>query len=430
MKYECLHSLLKKSRTAKNCGLSMNMSPIYLDHHATTPLDARVLEAMLPYLSDRFGNPASRNHLFGWQAEEAVELARVQVAGMISANQKEIVFTSGATESVNLALKGVAEAYRYKGNHIITDAAEHRCVLDSCAYLEKQGFDITILPVKKDGTVDPDEVKRAITGKTILISIMMANNEIGSINPISEIGAMARAHNILFHSDVAQTVGKIAVDVNELNLDLASMSGHKFYGPKGIGALFVRQKNPRVKLIAQMDGGGHERAMRSGTLNVPGIVGLGKGAELSQSEFEDNFWHNVELRNKLYHAVVTNLDSCHINGAEIESAEHLKKFGSANRASKIIKRLPNNLNISFTQVKAESIMMAMKNVAFSSGSACSSAMPEPSHVLRAIGIGDEQAKSSLRFGVGRTNTVEEIEYVAKRLIEVITTLRKEAIHIQ
>ncbi|KAB2881049.1 aminotransferase class V-fold PLP-dependent enzyme [bacterium] len=406
----------------------MGHLPIYLDHHATTPLDKRVLDAMMPYLTDRFGNAASRNHVFGWQAEEAVELARADVAELIGADKKEIIFTGGATESINLALKGVAEAYASKGNHIITAVAEHRCVLDSCKHLEKSGFEITVLPVRNDGTVDPEQVRSAITDRTILISVMMANNEIGSINPIQKIGEVAREKNILFHSDIVQAVGKVSVDVNELNLDLASLSAHKFYGPKGVGALFVRQKNPRVKLVAQMDGGGHEKEMRSGTLNVPGIIGLGRAALLCKAEFDNNFWHYFNLRNKLYEAVVTELDSIHLNGPEIETPEVLKKVGTANEASKKIKRLPNNLNISFEQTKSESIMIAMKEVAMSSGSACTSALPEPSHVLRAIGISDELAKASLRFGIGRTNTLEEIEFVGRRLVDVVTKLRSEPQH--
>ncbi|MBL7995394.1 aminotransferase class V-fold PLP-dependent enzyme [bacterium] len=407
----------------------MSHLPIYLDHHATTPLDARVLDAMMPYLTDRFGNAASRNHVFGWQAEEAVELARAEVAMLIGADKKEIIFTSGATESINLALKGVAEAYVSKGNHIITNAAEHRCVLDTCNHLKKLGFDITILSVRKDGTVDPDDVRKAITDKTILISIMMANNEIGSINPIQKIGEVAREKNIFFHSDIVQAAGKISVDVNDLNLDLASISAHKFHGPKGVGALFVRQKNPRIKPIAQMDGGGHEKEMRSGTLNVPGIVGLGKAAFLCKSEFDSDFWHDFNLRNKLYETIVKQLDQFHLNGAEIDSADMIKKFNSAEEASKHIRRLPNNLNISFEQTKSESIMIAMKEVAMSSGSACTSALPEPSHVLRAVGISDELAKGSLRFGIGRTNTPEEIDYVGRRLVEVVKKLRSESLHV-
>jgi cysteine desulfurase len=407
----------------------MSVPYIYLDHHATTPLDPRVLDAMMPYLKDRFGNAASRDHLFGWQAEEAVEQARMQVAELIGADKKEIVFTSGATESNNLALKGVAEAYSAKGNHIITNEAEHRCILDVCAHLQKQGCEITVLAVRKDGTVDPNEVRKAITPRTILISVMMANNEIGSINPLKEIGAIAREKNILFHSDIAQATGKIAVDVNEFNLDMASISAHKIYGPKGVGALFVRRKNPRVKLIAQMDGGGHESEMRSGTLNVPGIVGMGKAAELCKLDFGKNFRHYTELRNKLYETLVTHLDGCHLNGAEIENSDDLKDPLSLYEASKKIKRLPNNLNMSFDHTKAGSIMVAAKEIAMSSGSACTSALPEPSHVLQAIGVDDERAKASLRFGIGRFNTMQEIDYAANRLIEIISMLRKNSTHI-
>ena len=406
----------------------MSISNIYIDHHATTPLDPRVLDAMMPYLTNRFGNAASRDHLFGWQAEEAVELARAQVAELVGADKKEILFTSGATESNNLALKGAAEAYAAKGNHIIINAAEHRSVLDVCKHLEIQGYEITSLPVSRVGTVDPEEVRKAVTPRTILISVMMANNEIGCVNPLKEIGVIAREKNILFHSDIAQAAGKIAVDVNELNMDMASVSGHKIYGPKGVGALFVRQKGPRVKLIAQMDGGGHEKGMRSGTLNVPGIVGLGKAAELCRLDFNKNFLHYVELRNKLYETLVTNLDGCHLNGPGIEKLEKLKDPLSIYEASKSIKRLPNNLNVSFDHTKAGSIMVAAKEIAMSSGSACTSALPEPSHVLRAIGVDDERAKASLRFGVGRFNTAEEIDYAGKRLIEVISMLRKNSAH--
>lgn len=407
----------------------MSVPYIYLDHHATTPLDPRVLDAMMPYLKDRFGNAASRDHMLGWQAEEAVEQARAQVAQLIGADKKEIIFTSGATESNNLALKGVAEAYAAKGDHIITNAAEHRCILDVCAHLQKQGCEITVLAVRKDGTIDPNEIRKAITARTILITVMMANNEIGCINPIKEIGAIAREKNILFHSDLVQAAGKIAVDVNDLNLDIASISAHKIYGPKGAGALFVRRKNPRVKLIAQMDGGGHEREMRSGTLNVPGIVGLGKAAELCRLELEKNFRHYTELRNKLYETLVTHLDGCHLNGPAIERSDILEDPLPKYDASKKIKRLPNNLNMSFDHTKAGSVMMAAKEIAMSSGSACTSALPEPSHVLQAIGVDDERAKSSLRFGIGRFNTMQEMEYAGNRLIEIISMLQKNTTHI-
>jgi cysteine desulfurase len=395
----------------------MSVKPIYLDHHATTPMDQRVLDAMMPYFTERFGNAASRDHLFGWQAEEAVEVARAQIAQLIGADKKEIVFTSGATESNNLAIKGVAETYQSKGRHIITNAAEHKSVLDVCKHLEKIGFEITVLPVKPDGTVDPEAVKKAITSKTILISVMTANNEVGSINPIEEIGKIAREHRVLFHTDMVQAAGKIPVDVNESYVDLASLSAHKVYGPKGVGALFVRQKDPRVKLSEQMHGGGHENDRRSGTLNVPGIVGMGKAAELCRTEFEKNFRHYVELRNKLYNILVTSLDRHCLNGPEIEKS-------GAGGIQKNRMRLPNNLNMSFEGAKAEAVMVAMKEVAMSSGSACTSALAEPSHVLRAMGVSDEMAKSSLRFGIGRFNTIEEIEYVGQRLIAVVKMLRK------
>ncbi len=397
--------------------------PIYLDNHATTPVDPRVLETMMPYFTLKFGNAASRNHIFGWEAEEAVEIARRQLAELIGADPKEIIFTSGATESNNLALKGVAESYAIKGNHIITTAAEHSCILDTCKHLEKTGLRVTYLRVRRDGTVDPDDVKKAITGKTILISMMMANNEVGSIQALNEIGHIARSQGVLFHTDLAQAAGKIWIDVNALPVDLASLSGHKFYAPKGVGALFVRQKNPRVKLIAQMDGGGHEKNMRSGTLNVPGIIGLGKAAEICRLEFEKDFWHYLKLRNYLFDRLTRELDGCTLNGSKIEAMADLRKFSTAREASQAIKRLPNNLNMSFPDAGGEGIMMAMKEMAVSSGSACTSALPEPSHVLQAMGLSKTLSKSSLRFGIGRSNSLEEIEYVAKRLVTVVQTLR-------
>jgi cysteine desulfurase len=380
-------------------------TPIYMDNHATTPLDPRVLEAMMPYFTERFGNAASRNHSFGWQAEEAVEKGRKQIADLIGASPKEIVFTSGATESDNLAIKGVAEMYAERGNHIITAATEHKAVLDTCKKLEKHGFRVTYLPVKGDGLIDLDMLREAITDKTILISIMRANNEIGVLQPIAEIGRMARERGVLFHTDAVQAVGKIPVNVEKDNIDLMSISGHKIYGPKGVGALYVRRKNPRVQLTAQMDGGGHERGMRSGTLNVPGIVGLGEACELCGKEMSEESARLGALRDKLRHTLESALDEVYING----SMEH---------------RLPNNLNMSFAYVEGESMLMGIKDIAVSSGSACTSASLEPSYVLKALGVGDDLAHTSIRFGLGRFNTEEEVDYTAQRVIETVKRLRE------
>jgi cysteine desulfurase len=380
-------------------------TPIYMDNHATTPLDPRVLEAMMPYFTERFGNAASRNHSFGWQAEEAVEKGRKQIADLIGASPKEIVFTSGATESDNLAIKGVAEMYAERGNHIITAATEHKAVLDTCKKLEKHGFRVTYLPVKGDGLIDLDMLREAITDKTILISIMRANNEIGVLQPIAEIGRMARERGVLFHTDAVQAVGKIPVNVEKDNIDLMSISGHKIYGPKGVGALYVRRKNPRVQLTAQMDGGGHERGMRSGTLNVPGIVGLGEACELCGKEMAEESARLGALRDKLRHTLESALDEVYING----SMEH---------------RLPNNLNMSFAYVEGESMLMGIKDIAVSSGSACTSASLEPSYVLKALGVGDDLAHTSIRFGLGRFNTEEEVDYTAQRVIETVKRLRE------
>ncbi len=380
-------------------------TPIYMDYHATTPVDPRVLEAMMPYFTERFGNAASRNHSFGWQAEEAVEKGRKQIADLIGASPKEIVFTSGATESDNLAIKGVAEMYAERGNHIITAATEHKAVLDTCKKLEKHGFRVTYLPVKGDGLIDLDMLREAITDKTILISIMRANNEIGVLQPIAEIGRMARERGVLFHTDAVQAVGKIPVNVEKDNIDLMSISGHKIYGPKGVGALYVRRKSPRVQLTAQMDGGGHERGMRSGTLNVPGIVGLGEACELCGKEMAEESARLGALRDRLRHALESELDEVYING----SMEH---------------RLPNNLNMSFAYVEGESMLMGIKDIAVSSGSACTSASLEPSYVLKALGVGDDLAHTSIRFGLGRFNTEEEVDYTAQRVIETVKRLRE------
>ncbi|MCP9468752.1 MAG: IscS subfamily cysteine desulfurase [Nitrospira sp.] len=380
--------------------------PIFLDNHSTTPMDPRVLEAMLPYFVEKFGNAASRNHAFGWEAEEAVEQARKQLAKLINADAKEIVFTSGATESDNLALKGVLEMYREKGTHIITSSTEHRAVLDTAKSLEAKGLaTVTYLPVDKHGMVNPDDVRNAITDKTILISVMLANNEIGTINPVAEIGKIAKAKGVLFHCDATQGVGKIPVDVQAMGIDLMSFSAHKIYGPKGVGALYVRKKNPRVRLVPQMDGGGHERGMRSGTLPVPLIVGFGKACELCGAEMATEAPRIAAMRDRLQTAIMNALEESYLNGHPTE-------------------RLPGNLNISFAYVEGESLLMGMKDIALSSGSACTSATLEPSYVLRALGVGTELAHSSIRFGLGRFNTDEEIDYAIKKVIEVVTRLRE------
>jgi cysteine desulfurase len=378
--------------------------PIYMDYHATTPMDPRVFEAMKPYFLETFGNAASRNHSFGWEAEEAVEKSRKQIASLIGATAKEIVFTSGATESNNLALKGVAEMYAEKGNHIITAATEHKAILDTCKRLEKQGVRVTYLAVETNGLVDLEKLQAAITDKTILISLMYANNEIGVIQPIAEIGKLAKSKGVLLHTDATQAVGKVPVNVIKDNIDLMSLSGHKMYGPKGVGALYVRRKGPRVQLTAQMDGGGHERGMRSGTLNVPGIVGLGEACALCQAEMAEESKRMAHLRDKLRHKLQSELDETYING----TMEH---------------RLPNNLNISFAYVEGESLLMGINDIAVSSGSACTSATLEPSYVLKALGAGDDLAHSSIRFGLGRFNTEAEVDYVAAKVIDVVKKLR-------
>ncbi|HTQ87545.1 MAG TPA: IscS subfamily cysteine desulfurase [Candidatus Solibacter sp.] len=379
--------------------------PIYMDNHATTPVDPRVVETMLPYFTETFGNAASRNHEFGWKAEEGVERGREQVAKLIGATPKEIIWTSGATESDNLAIKGVAEMYREKGNHIITEVTEHKAVLDTCKRLEKDGFEVTYLPVQKDGRVDLDDLRKAITPKTILISIMYANNEIGVVQPIAEIGAIAKEKGVFFHVDGVQAVGKIPVDVNKDNIDLLAISGHKLYGPKGVGALYVRRRNPRVQLAAIIDGGGHERGMRSGTLNVTGIVGFGKACELCQQEMPTESVRLRGLRDRLKDTIFKELDEVFVNGS-------------------MIYRLPNNLNISFAYVEGESMLMGINDIAVSSGSACTSATLEPSYVLKALGVGEDLAHTSIRFGIGRFNTQEEVDYVAARVIETVKRLRE------
>jgi cysteine desulfurase len=380
--------------------------PVFMDNHSTTPVDPRVLEEMLPYFTNKFGNAASRSHKFGWEAEEAVDYARERIARVIGAkDSKEIVLTSGATESDNLAIKGVAEFYKDKGNHIITTTTEHKAVLDTCKRLEKQGYQVTYLGVGKDGRVDPGDVKKAIRDQTILVSIMLANNEIGTVQPLEEIGKITRERGVLLHSDAVQGIGKVAFDVQQMNVDLASLTAHKIYGPKGVGALYVRRSKPRVRLVAQMDGGGHERGMRSGTLAVPLIVGFGKACDIMAQEGKVESAHLVQLRERLRERIMSQLDEVYING----SVEH---------------RLPGNLNLSFNFVEGEGLMMAIKDVAVSSGSACTSASLEPSYVLRALGVGDELAHSSIRFGLGRFNTEEEVDYVGDLVVGKVKRLRE------
>ena len=378
--------------------------PIYMDNHATTPCDPRVVEAMLPYLTTQFGNAASRNHAYGWAAEEAVEQAREHIAKLIGATAKEIVFTSGATESDNIALKGVVEFYGHKGKHIITSPIEHKAVIDTARWLERQGCEITWLPVGTDGRVDPADVEKAIRPDTVLVSLMHGNNEIGSVNDVGAIGAICKSHGVLFHTDAVQTVGKVPVDVQSMGIDLLSMSAHKMYGPKGIGALYVRRKNPRVRVAPLIHGGGHERGMRSGTLPVHQIVGFGKAAELALAEMEMESARLLALRERLRSRIEAGVPETLLNG----SLEH---------------RLPGNLNISFTFVEGESLLMALRDVAVSSGSACTSASLEPSYVLRGIGVEDENAHSSIRFGLGRWNTQDEVDQVADLVIEAVAKLR-------
>lgn len=377
-------------------------TPIYLDNHATTPVDPQVLEAMLPYFKGQFGNAASRTHTFGWDAEDAVDRAREQIASLINAQPKDIIFTSGATESDNLAIKGVAAAANTP--HIITQVTEHHAVLDPCRALERQGISTTILPVDQHGTVDPSDIAKTTTDETVLVSIMAANNEIGTVQAIEEIGAICREKGIYFHTDAAQSVGKLPIDVESMNIDLLSISAHKLYGPKGIGALYVRSR-PRVRLVGQMDGGGHEKGMRSGTLNVPGIVGLGEACALAQQQMETEEKHSRNLRDRLQEHLFKALDQLQLNG-------HSEK------------RLPGNLNISFAGVDGESLLMGLRDIALSSGSACTSASLEPSYVLKAIGVSTDMAQSSIRFGIGRFNTEHEIDYVAERVIQEVNRLRE------
>jgi cysteine desulfurase len=384
----------------------MLKKPVYMDNHATTRVDSRVLDAMLPYFTEKFGNAASRNHSFGWEAEEAVDRSRNQIAALIGAKSKEIIFTSGATESDNLAIKGVVEFYKDKGNHIISCVTEHKAVLDSCRALERAGkATVTYLQVDKYGMVDPDAVRRAISDQTVLITIMWANNEIGTIHPIAEIGRIAKEKGIIFHCDAVQAIGKVPVDFEKAGVDLASITAHKIYGPKGIGAIYVRSKGPRVRLTPQMDGGGHERGMRSGTLNVPGIVGLGAACEIAGKEMPEEARRLIQLRSQLQAGLFERLDEIYVNGHPTE-------------------RLPGNLNVSFAYVEGESLLMGINDIAVSSGSACTSATLEPSYVIRALGIGDELAHSSIRFGLGRFNTLEEVDYVTDRVSKEVKRLRE------
>jgi cysteine desulfurase len=379
--------------------------PIYMDNNSTTRVDPRVVEAMLPYFTEKYGNAASRSHVFGWEAEAAVEEARERIAALIGATAKEIIFTSGATESDNLAIKGVASMYKKKGNHIITQVTEHKAVIDTCKRLEREGYRITWLPVDRYGQVHPDQVREAITDQTILVTIMAANNEIGTLQPIQEIGAICKEKGVLFHTDAVQAVGKIPIDVEAMGIDLLSMTAHKMYGPKGIGALYVRKKNPRVRLEPIIDGGGHERGMRSGTLAVPLIVGFGKACDLCRELMPEESARLQRLRERLRQGIMNNLSDTYLNGHPTE-------------------RLPNNLNISFAYVEGEGLMMGIKDVAVSSGSACTSASLEPSYVLRALGVGDDLAHSSIRFGLGRFNTEEEVDYVVQLVIREVSRLRE------
>jgi cysteine desulfurase len=396
--------------------------PIYMDHHSTTPVDPRVLEAMLPYFTQSFGNAASRNHVFGWEAEAAVDEARHQVASAMGAADKEIVFTSGATESDNLAILGAARMYRQKGNHVVTGQTEHRAVLDTCEGLEKEGFEATYLPVDRFGRISPDQVRAAITERTILVTLMLANNEIGTIHPIGEIAAVCRERGVLFHTDAVQGFGKIPFDVEEMRVDLASVTAHKIYGPKGVGALSVRSKNPRVRLSPIMLGGGHEKGLRSGTLNVPGIVGFGKAAEISVGEREAEARRMRLLRKRLHAGIVSRVEEVFLNGAPLPEIAGDGALAPGEKEW----RLPGNLNLSFAGVEGEALLMGIRDVAVSSGSACTSASLRPSHVLKAIGVPDDLAHSSLRFGLGRWNTEEEVDFTIGAVEAAVRHLREMA----
>jgi cysteine desulfurase len=379
--------------------------PVYFDNHATTPMDPEVLKTMLPYFTDVFGNAASRNHEFGWTAEAAVERARAQIARLIGASEKEIIFTSGATESDNLAMVGVAEMYKEKGRHLITTPIEHKAILDSAHYLEGRGFEVTYLPVDQYGRVSPEDVRKAIRPDTILVSVMYANNEVGTINPIAEIARVCKERGVIFHTDAVQAVGKVLIDVEKMGIDLLSLSAHKMYGPKGVGALYVRRKNPRVRLAPLIHGGGHERGMRSGTLNVPGIVGFGKAAEVALHKMAGDEARIRRLRDRLWDGIRTQLDEVYLNGHPTE-------------------RLAGNLNVSFAYVEGESLMMGMKELAVSSGSACTSASLEPSYVLKNLGVGEDLAHTSIRFGLGRFTTEEEVDFAIDKVVSTVRKLRE------
>jgi cysteine desulfurase len=396
--------------------------PIYMDHHATTPVDPRVMEAMAPYFTRVFGNAASRNHVFGWEAEAAVDEARSQIAEAIGAQSKEIVFTSGATESDNLALIGVARAYRVKGDHLVTAKTEHSAVLDSCRALEREGFVVTYLDPERDGSIPAERVREAITEKTVLVSIMHANNEIGVVQDLAAIGAACREKGVLFHSDAVQAFGKVPFDVEQMRVDLASLTAHKIYGPKGAGALYVRSRGPRVRLEPLMHGGGHERGMRSGTLNVPGIVGFGKAAALGVAEREEEARRLRLLRRRLYQGITSGIDAVTLNGPELPA---LAQDGGL-APGQMERRLPGNLNLSFAHVEGEALLLGMKDVAVSSGSACTSATLKPSHVLRAIGVPNDLAHASIRFGLGRWNTAEEVDFAVEAAARSVRRLREMA----
>jgi cysteine desulfurase len=394
--------------------------PIYMDHHATTPVDPRVLEAMLPYFTEAFGNAASRNHVFGWEAEAAVDEARHRIASAMNASEKEIVFTSGATESDNLAILGVARMYRQKGNHLITGRTEHRAVLDTCEALEREGFAVTYLPTDRHGQIAPEEVREAITDRTVLVTLMLANNEVGTIHRIAEIGGVCREKGVLFHTDAVQGFGKIPFDVEGMHADLASVSAHKTYGPKGIGALYVRSKNPRVRLTPIIIGGGHERGLRSGTLNVPGIVGFGQAVEIARGTREEEARRLRLLRRRLSEGLTARLEGVLLNGAPLP---RIAEDGSLEPEQEEW-RLPGNLNLSFAHVEGEALLMGMKDIAVSSGSACTSASLRPSHVLKALGVEDSLAHSSIRYGLGRFNTAEEVDYAIEATVKTVNRLRE------
>jgi cysteine desulfurase len=396
--------------------------PIYMDHHATTPVDPRVLEAMLPYFTETFGNAASRNHVFGWEAEAAVDEARHQVASAMNASDKEIVFTSGATESDDLAILGAARMYRQKGNHFVTGQTEHRAVIDTCEALQKEGFDVTYLPVDRHGRIGGEQVRAAITEKTILVTLMLANNEVGTIHPIAEIGAVCREKGVLFHTDAVQGFGKIPFDVETMNVDMASVTAHKIYGPKGIGALYVRLKNPRVRLSPIILGGGHERGLRSGTLNVPGIVGFGRAVEIAMGEMESEARRLRLLRRRLYDGIKRCVEDVSLNGAPLPEINEDGSLAAGAREE----RLPGNLNLSFAGVEGEALLMGIRDVAVSSGSACTSASLRPSHVLKALGVPDDLAHASIRFGLGRSNTAEEVDFTIEAVEKTVKRLRAMA----